>query len=219
MTSFSMPKVVLFDWDATLANTYDLLEAAHNHTLTHFNMPPRPAGWLKPVFGMTREESYRVIYGRSDAALDNVFMDYVRAHHVDAIKPMPGAEPVLQWLQAADMPTGVVTNKRPLLVHAEIEGFGWASYFHTVVGAGEAEADKPTAAPLLLALQRLSYSGNLQDVWFVGDSNTDQAAAKHAGCQFVLYNDGCMPPLNHEFYQPLVEFGDYDNLLSLFKAI
>lgn len=217
--TFSMPRVVLFDWDATLANTYDLVEEAHNHVLARLGMPPRPPGWLKPIFGMTREESYDVIYGRRDSDIDTLFVDYITAHHIDEVKPMPGAEAVLRWLREAGIPTGVVTNKRPPLVGPEIAAFGWQDYFQTVVGSGEAEADKPAAAPLLLTLQRLAYTGPIKDVWYVGDSNTDQGAAKNTGCSFIAYNDGCMPPLDHDLYQPLIEFSHYENLLGLFRSL
>ena len=212
------PDVVLFDWDATLANTYPLLEKAHNHVLQTLGMPPRPDGWLKPIFGMTREESYIAAYGRSDEEIDRMFMSYVQAHHLKETQPMAGAEALLQFLSDCGIPMGVVTNKRPPLVSAEIDAFGWRNYFDVVVGAGEAKANKPSGAPLILALERLSYKGDASQVWFFGDSATDQMAAKDFGCPFIAYEDGSMPPLNLEAYQPQIVVCDYDNLLQKLRA-
>ena len=213
-TTLPRPPVILCDWDATLANTYPLLEKAHNHVLATLGLPPRPEGWLKPIFGMTREDSYVAAYGRSDDEIDQLFMTYVLEHHLEDTQPMVGAARFLKVLAEHNIPLGVVTNKRPPLVSAEIKAFGWEHYFDVVIGAGEASANKPSGAPIILALDKLNYQGNVADVWFVGDSSTDQMAAKDAGCHFIAYEDGSMPPLDPQTYQPLIAISDYDNLLQ-----
>lgn len=211
---YTLPHAALFDWDATLANTYALMEAAHNHVLASLNMPARPSGWLKPIFGATREDSYKLIYGESTPEIDALFMAYVQARHVEETKPMPGAEKLLQFFKDRAIPMAVVTNKRPPLVNEEIEAFGWAHYFDAVVGAGEASANKPSAAPLFLALDRLNYTGDIQNLWFFGDSVTDQKAAQEGSFPLLAYHDGSMPPLDHRVYPPLITIASYDAFLA-----
>ena len=50
---------------------------------------------------------------------------------------------------------GGVSNKQGALLRAEAAHLGWAAHFGALVGAGDASADKPDPAPLLLALDRL----------------------------------------------------------------
>jgi phosphoglycolate phosphatase len=62
---------------------------------------------------------------------------------------------------------------------------GWDRFFGPVIGAGDATADKPDPAPLLLALQRLGRQPDLS-VWYMGDTALDMQAAKAAGVTAVL---------------------------------
>ena len=54
----------------------------------------------------------------------------------------------------AGWPQGVVSNKAGAFLRREVTYLGWNRFFGPVVGAGDAVADKPAPAPLLLALQQ-----------------------------------------------------------------
>ena len=65
---------------------------------------------------------------------------------------------------------------------------GWDRFFGPVVGAGDAVADKPAAAPLLLALQQMAHPAD-PSVWYIGDTTLDMQAARAAGVTAVLIGD------------------------------
>jgi phosphoglycolate phosphatase len=57
-----------------------------------------------------------------------------------------------------------------------------------VIGAGDAAADKPDPAPILLALDRLGKAAE-RSVWYLGDTALDMHAARAAGVTAVLIGD------------------------------
>ncbi len=99
---------------------------------------------------------------------------------------MPSAADALA--AGAGWPQGVVSNKAGRFLRAEVTHLGWAAHFGAVVGAGDASADKPDPAPILLALDRLGRGAD-RSVWYVGDTALDMAAARAAGVTAVLVGD------------------------------
>jgi phosphoglycolate phosphatase len=81
-----------------------------------------------------------------------------------------------------------VSNKTGRFLRAEITHLGWDSHFSTVVGAGDAHADKPDPAPILMALRALDAHPDAS-VWYLGDTASDMQAARAAGITGVLVGD------------------------------
>jgi phosphoglycolate phosphatase len=102
------------------------------------------------------------------------------------VHPMDGAAEVLAagsaWTQ------GIVSNKTGRFLRAEVAHLGWNSHFRTIVGAGDAKADKPDPASILLALTNLSAQPH-PTIWYLGDTASDMQAARAAGITAVLVGD------------------------------
>jgi len=180
------PKAVFFDWDGTLVDSLAFLEAAHDHILNVFGKPAREQGWFgAKYFGQPREFIYTDIYEAQSEEAKPLFEAFVRDNHIGALEPMDGAQEMLQTLKDHGVPMGVVTNKVREFVGPEIEHFGWGHYFQSLVGANEASDDKPSAAPLLLAIERAALDLDIGDIWYVGDTRADMGCAKNAGAKMV----------------------------------
>ncbi|MGH1398673.1 MAG: HAD family hydrolase [Alphaproteobacteria bacterium] len=214
MDRITLPKAVFWDWDGTLVDSFAFLHSAHNHVRGKFDTPPFTLAEFSNYFGQPREKLYTEIYGveRIEEAKAH-FEDYVYANH-HQIKVIEGAHDVLKAFLKRDIPMGVVTNKKGELVAKEIGNHGWQDYFISVVGAGEAEADKPSAAPLHLALGRSGLGVVPQDTWFVGDTISDLACAQSAGapCVFIL-NDEPAPDYLKD-HKPLLIFKNHAEFLD-----
>lgn len=184
-------KAVFFDWDGTLVDSFAFLHRAHNHVRSVFGMEPFSLEVFDGYFGQPREKLYTDIYGDKREEAKTHFEAFVKAHHANDLKPIEGAEKILEWFDEMDIPCGVVTNKKSSLVKAEIEVFGWSKYFVSVVGAGEAEADKPSHAPLKLAVERAALGPDVtpENILFVGDTDNDLACANKFGAPTVLLSD------------------------------
>lgn len=185
--SFEKPKAVFFDWDGTLVDSFRFLHAAHNHVRGVLGIEPFSLEVFEGYFGQPREKLYAELYGDHIELAKHHFETFVRANHLQGLQPMAGAEDVLKTLESLAVPCGVVSNKKRELIEAEIDGFGWRKYFKSVVGAGDAPEDKPSPAPLYLAIERAGIvDAQASDIWFVGDTDNDMACARDAGCISVL---------------------------------
>ena len=67
---------------------------------------------------------------------------------------------------------------------------GWLEYFEIFIGAGDAHEDKPSDAPLKLAIEESGIKAEKQDIWFIGDTENDMLCAKTFGCHSVLVIEG-----------------------------
>ena len=77
----------------------------------------------------------------------------------------------------------------PAAIYAPRSTISAGSRFsRAIVGAGDAKADKPDPAPILLALQELGAAPD-RSVWYLGDTATDMQAARAAGITGVLVGD------------------------------
>jgi phosphoglycolate phosphatase len=113
----------------------------------------------------------------------DIFYDTLTEQHLKHVTPMPGVPGVLA--AGAPWPQGVVSNKAGAFLRREVAHLSWAHHFGPVIGAGDAVADKPDPAPLLMALQQLGRQAG-PDVWYMGDTALDMQAARAAGLTAVL---------------------------------
>lgn len=206
--SISVPKAVFFDWDGTLVDSFAFLHKAHNHVREIFGMGAFTLEVFEEYFGMPREKLYADIYGpeRIEEAKGH-FEAFVIANQHE-IKVIDGAADVLAYFAEAGVPMGIVTNKKGALVRQEIENHGWKEYFVSVVGAGEAAEDKPSSAPLILALEKSGLGVAAEDIWFVGDTVSDLACAKGVGAPCVLIEENGEDSEMAAEYSPFLIFKD-----------
>jgi phosphoglycolate phosphatase len=178
------PSCVLWDWDNTLVDGWAAIQQGLNATFRAFAMPE----WDRTqVLGNVRRslrDSFPDLFGDQWERARDIFYTEVRACHLDVLNPMQGAAEAIA-AAATIGPQGVVSNKQGPLLRAEAAHLGWAGHFGTLVGAGDAPADKPDAAPLLMALAALGIPPS-ERVWYVGDTALDMQAARAAGCKAVL---------------------------------
>ncbi len=214
-----MPKVMLFDWDGTLADTYALLEGAHNHVHNELGLPIKEPGWYKSYFGMDRNEAYNTLYAENSTRIDDLFMGFVYANNKKLLSAMDNAEKALIELNDMGIICAIVTNKRIALALEEIKGFGWQKYFKTIVGGDEPENSKPSPEALEIALQRIGYDGDTSDVWMIGDTINDQLAAKNLGCPFILYEKSDHIVVDRSLYQPSLHFYDFLTFVKVVRDI
>ncbi len=180
------PTAILFDWDNTLIDGWAAIEAGLNAAFAAFG---KPAWTREQVLGNVRKslrDSFPEHFGHEWERARDIFYEAVHATHLDVIRPLPASLPMLDSL--AHLPLGVVSNKQGPLLRKEAAHLGWADRFRVLVGAGDAVADKPSGAPLHLALGRMGLRAG-PHIWYVGDTAIDMQAARAAGCRAVLLGD------------------------------
>jgi phosphoglycolate phosphatase len=180
------PTILLYDWDNTLVDGWAGITAALNATFTEFSMPVWTVTDTKERVRVSLRESFPVMFGGEWERARDIFYAAFAAQHLAHVAPMPGVADALA--AGTSWPQGVVSNKAGHYLRAEVQHLGWAGHFGAVVGAGDASADKPDPAPILLALDRLGRTPD-RSVWYLGDTALDMRAAHAAGVTAVLLGD------------------------------
>ena len=180
------PVVLLFDWDNTLVDGWTAITAALNAAFTAFEKPLWTTGDTKNRVRVSLKESFPVMFGAEWERARDIFYAAFTSDHLDHVKPMPGAAEAL--LASTPWPRGVVSNKAGAPLRAEVAHLGWSAHFGPVIGAGDAHADKPDPAPILLALEQMGFPAG-PAVWYLGDTALDMVAARAAGVTAVLVGD------------------------------
>lgn len=180
------PSVLLYDWDNTLVDAWAGVTAALNATFTAFGMPHWTTEDAKQRVRVSLATGFQTMFGAEWRRARDLFHGAMRDGHLDHLQPMPGAAAALAAGQA--WPQGVVSNKDGPFLRAEVAHLDWDRHFGAVVGAGDAAADKPDAAPIRLALARLRVPA-APSVWYMGDTALDMQTARAAGVTAVLVGD------------------------------
>ncbi len=183
MSTASRPAVLLYDWDNTLVDGWAGITAALNAVFTTFDRPLWTVEDTRNRVRVSLRDSFPVMFGDRWETARDVFYDALTRQHLDHVAPMDGVPDVLS--AGAGWPQGVVSNKAGAFLRREVAHLGWAGYFGPVIGAGDAAADKPDPAPLLMALRQMGRMPGT-DVWYMGDTALDMQAARAAGLTAVL---------------------------------
>jgi phosphoglycolate phosphatase len=181
------PAAILWDWDNTLVDGWAAIQAGLNAAFRAFDLPEWDRATVLARVRKSLPESFPPMFGAEWERARDIFYAEVRGCHLQVLSPMPGAAAAIAAAGALG-PQAVVSNKQGALLRAEAAHLGWADRFGALVGAGDASADKPSPAPLLMALERLGVPASAQ-VWYVGDTAIDMQAARAAGCRAVLLGD------------------------------
>jgi phosphoglycolate phosphatase len=179
------PKAVLYDWDNTLADNWGAIVAAMNHTLAAFDVPTWDEVEARRRIKASLRDAFPKLFGERWQDAREVYYAHFSAHHLDHLKPMPGAVDLLDAMAERGVYQAVVSNKTGKYLRAEAEALGWSDRFGKLIGANDAVRDKPDIAPVLSALESTDILPS-QEVWFVGDSDIDMQCAHNGGMTGIL---------------------------------
>lgn len=180
------PSLLLYDWDNTLVDGWAGIAGALNAAFTAFSKPHWTIEETKGRVRVALRESFPKMFGDEWEKARDIFYAAFNENHLSYVRPMEGIAEALEagaaWTQ------GVVSNKAGAFLRAEVTHLGWDRHFGTVIGAGDAAVDKPSPAPIFLALERLGRQPD-PSVWYLGDTALDMVAARAAGVTAVLVGD------------------------------
>ena len=201
------PRAIVFDWDNTLVDTWETTHQALNMALIAMGHTPWTLAEHKARVRLSLRDSFSVMFKERWEEARKIYLDAFLAVHLERLTALPGIVELLDELQGRGYYLAVVSNKTGSILRREAEHLGWSRYFGRIVGATDAAADKPDAAPVHLALTGSGIAAG-RDVWLVGDTAIDMQCALNAGCRPVLL--GAADPTAPEFakYKPDLVFGD-----------
>jgi len=186
MRTLPKPRAIIFDWDDTLVDNWHTAFKALNTALVHMGAEAWTEAEARRRSGPSARDLFTGLFGEARwKEADKVYYDTFCSLVEQNVRIHEHADQFLEMLAKNGIYMAVVSNKRNPLLTREVKHLGFDKYFKKVLGAGEAKADKPDPAPLLMALEGSGIEPG-PDVWYLGDSHTDMMCAIRAGCTAVL---------------------------------
>src|SRR5215469_13443713 len=152
-TGTPLPRAILFDWDNTLVDSWATIHDALNFLMTAMARPLWSLEETRERVRLSLRESFPRLFGERWLEAQQIYLDRFRAIHLERLTPLPGGEAMLRALADDGLYLAVVSNKTGAVLRAEAAHLGWTPLFGAIVGAGDADVDKPHPAPVALALE------------------------------------------------------------------
>lgn len=217
--SLKKPAAILFDWDGTLIDGFDVIFSSYNAALTYFGLPPMTLEQARANVRLSTREVFPRIFGGNADEAQKIYYKNVIENHLRHIKTIVGTSTLLQFLKEHGIVMGVVSNKTHAILLKEVEHMEWKDFFTVIVGAGVAAHDKPAADPLLLAAEKLGLSPENDELWYIGDTDTDMEAAHAARFKsvFIAHGLGEIGQMNQ--FPPTISVNDHTDLISTIRSL
>ena len=192
MTAF---KVIAFDCDGVMFDTYKANKAYYNDILTFFGYPP-----------ITVEQFAYAQMQTVDKSLEMLFPDPVDYAKAQEYRKTKGYAPYVRYMEMeADLldvlaylrparHTAVATNRTDTM-KSVLEIHGLQSYFDKVVTA--LDVDNPKPAPDVLFCLMEYFDIREDEMLYIGDSKVDETAADVARVPFAAYGN---PELKADYH-------------------
>ena len=201
------PKAIIFDWDNTLVDSWELIHESVNTTLVKYGKEP----WSLDKTKINIHRSMRdTVFENFSDSWEEVSSFYRSCYSaiMDKLQPLPDAEQSLQLTLDKGIYSTIISNKKNTFLTKEIKNLQWDKYFQATIGSGDLEQDKPSPMPVHEVLKNVDIDPG-EEVWFVGDTVTDMETAYNAKCVPVFFGEDDYHSSRYEHCRPKVYFQNH----------
>jgi HAD superfamily hydrolase (TIGR01509 family) len=184
-------KLIIWDFDGTLADTRPIIEAGMDHTLRVLGLDPGiREEWLQCV-GLPVEEGIARTFGPRGfevAPVLQAYRSFKHAEHESMIKGFDGTTELLHELRALGIRLAIASSKRGAALRRQLTVLGWDGLFDPIVTPDDVQAGKPDPESLRLVLSLCGAAP--ADAVMIGDTPFDLEMAERAGVPRVAVGHG-----------------------------
>ena len=206
-------RLIIFDFDGTLADSRKLIVEAHRRVFSQFGLPvPAPDASLA-LIGRSLELVLEELAG-SDApiaAMTTAYQPIVKQLRTDpafADLPFAGVNELLLELGARkDFRLGIATGHISSAIEPALATFGWRELFCTVQSADKAQS-KPHPGMILQALAEAGITAD--NAVMIGDTAFDMEMARAAGVSRLGVTYGAHAREALLAYEPVACLDDFE---------
>lgn len=192
-----MTRLLVWDFDGTLADSFDAIKAAANEALVGCGHPPADEATLRASIGLSLPTVFTRLLARA-ARGSNVDIDIdihidptTLADLLDAYRSafartgpeytrlFPGVRDLLDDLRDAGVTSAIATSKTHRGVKILLEGLGLGGCFATIVGDDDVTHKKPYPEMVLAACA--AHARRTCDALVIGDTEFDIEMGQRAG--------------------------------------
>ena len=192
MKNLAPPALIIFDWDNTLVDSWDII---HDSMMATFDRLKVKRQWQTRAETQLNgqhslRDSFPKIFGCQFMKARDVYYEEYVSRHLKEIRALDGAGAVLRAIADKKIPMAVISNKNHPVLRDEVAHLGWGNFFESVIGAGHAARDKPDPAPFMATMEKIygdqkNWPARNQ-IWYIGDMNVDVTFARAIGVVSIM---------------------------------
>ena len=173
------PRLIVFDWDQTLWNSWDLHLQCMWHAADALGLPRPSAEIIAPRYSMPFIDHVTSLFQDDTETVLEIYMEFYVSRMTDLGHLYEGIADAVTSLKRQGYSLAVFSDKRRAYGEPEAEYCGLVSLFDTVLFREEGRPHKPDPQGLHQILASLGVP--VQDALVVGDSHVDMECARNAG--------------------------------------
>lgn len=189
LQNLKKPKAIIFDWDNTLVDTWPLIQTAIDETMKAMGKEPWGLKKVRETVHKSMREYFPEIFGDDWEKAGEIYKNTYRSLHLEKLYLLPSALDLINKLEELSILQFVVSNKIGATLRQEVEKIGLTKKFFSLIGAGDAKADKPSRHPVDMALIGTDLDLTKDEIWFIGDTVSDIECAYNSGCKPIIYGN------------------------------
>ncbi len=185
-----MKKAVIFDLDGTLADSLESMQYCSNYAIGTCGFPEIPLEKFKIFVGDGAETLIRRCLAYSGDVegeyFEKAFLQYqmfFKEHCMYHVKPYDGICSMLEELKKNGIKIAVFSNKPHERTVDVVESLFGKGYFDEILGQSDKRPKKPHPDGVFYLAEKMQVS--MEDVVYVGDTNTDMMTGKSANAWTV----------------------------------
>ncbi len=188
-----LPRLVIFDWDGTLADSTGRIVTAFQRSLEQLSHPPLADETIRGIIGLSLANAIAELLPDADSGFHEALATEYHRQYFAIEEPVAlyaAAEDLLRDLNEAGCLVAIATGKSRRGLDRALAQTGAGDYFHCTWTAEESQS-KPHPA-MIEAI--LDYTGSRPaEAWMVGDTDFDLLMARHAGTRAIGITHGAHP--------------------------
>jgi len=181
------PDTIIFDWDNTLVDTWPLIQIAINKTMKQMNKDPWSLEKVRDTVHKSMRESFPEIFGNDWQKAGEIYKKSYHDINIDNLKLLSNAYELINFIYHKNIPQFLVSNKVGATLRKEVKKLQINQLFFSVVGAQDANRDKPNVDPVNFALMSSGIDPKKHIIWFIGDTIADVECALNIGAYPIVY--------------------------------
>ncbi len=212
-----MTRLVILDFDGTLADTQPLIVSTLHRTLAELGLPPRTDAECRSIIGLPLKECFVRLSSVDDATAERCAEVYRRIfdedNHPGVVTLFPHVLETLTEMHSRSLQLAICSSRGRPTLDGFVRTFQLEDYVNMIVSANDVEHHKPHPEPVLLILKQLGVHAG--EALVVGDASYDIMMGRNAGCRTcgVTYGNQCAADLRAAGADYLV--GDFAEILNI----
>jgi phosphoglycolate phosphatase len=181
------PDAIIYDWDNTLVDTWPLIKNAINATMRSLNREEWSLEKVRDSVHKSMRESFPEIFGNEWERAGEIYKKAYQDINIAQISLLKNSFELLNFVKSLNIPQFLVSNKIGTTLRKEVKKLQLEHLFFSLVGAQDANFDKPSREPADFALMGSQIDPKKHHIWFVGDTIADVECAHNLGACPIIY--------------------------------